>query len=346
MRLNDPAGPSHRQGPLMIRARGRWRSVLLFPAVAAVIIIISLPATAAMLRDIRIGEYDAITRIVLEFDSKPDLITPPKIENGILTINLASTTPKLVRRIPLENTKRIRNLEIISHKDDKLEIRIILDSRHSNLKWYNLKDPFRLGIDAEPVNMSTAALPPGHLPESDKQPQNPSPTANESQNHPLQAPKSAGTKQGFSDLIPGQDPESSRQNHLGPENPAGRIRETDAVADVEKTLSTESIPEEGISSAVGHEKSAAPKMPVLVTRTSSGRPTLNGKMDLQLYLVVGLVLLTIIILGLLASIIFSRSKSGAKEMRMTIDELLRNQDEKIKLINAQIDEEMQKFDKI
>ena len=320
----------------MNRARSRCRSVLLFLGAVGVIFSNALPAAGSLLRDIRIGEYESSTRIVLEFDSEPRLISPPKIENGVLTVTLAGTHPKLVRRIPFENTSRISNLEIITHRDDKLEIRLLFSPRHGRLKWFNLQNPFRVGIDVELVDKQTESMPAASAAADDM----PEPAATQIADE--YAAFSTDTGQSTEHNQPDREDNLPQALSLRSQN-ASRP-EGENVLPVVKT--TASVDNESVNEQPGPQKAPAPKMPVLANPSRPVEPPPPKGRDLQLYLVGGLVLLTVIILGLLASIIFSRNRGSAGRGRLAIDELLRKQEKRLKTINAQIDEEMEKFDKI
>ncbi len=324
----------------MNRARGRYRSVLLFLGAAAVLFANALPAAGSLLRDIRIGEYQSSTRIVLEFDSEPLLTSPPRIDNGVLIVTLATTHPKLVRRIPFENTERISNLEIIAHKDDNLEIHLMFSPWHHRLKWFQLKDPFRLVMDVEIGEKTTAPKP--AVTSAGKKPHH----VQTQMAHGYQADQMQVQK--ITPAPPTARTFNPQQDSSSPGNTTSEPGKTNA----DHHLVDNTTVSEKVSNSVpptpqsGPEQKPAPRMPVFVPSKAQSQTAIPGGSNLQFYLVGGLVLLTIIILGLLASIVLSRHKNLTSREQLAIDELLRRQEKRLKIINAQIDEEMQKFDKI
>ena len=68
---------------------------------------------AALLKDIRVGEYRGFTRIVFELDTSP--IEPEKIEPqppGRLAISFTNTSADLIRKIPIERSPQVKNVQI------------------------------------------------------------------------------------------------------------------------------------------------------------------------------------------------------------------------------------------
>ena len=95
-------------------------SIKIIKALAAAgiaVLIANAASGAANLKDIRIGEYDAFTRIVFEFDQHiaSHTVTYPRPHD--LEIMFTGTLPAFKRRIPVERSRRIEALHIWMKKD-------------------------------------------------------------------------------------------------------------------------------------------------------------------------------------------------------------------------------------
>ncbi len=324
----------------MDREKGKCRAMLLVLGAAAVLFANVTASAAAVLRDIRIGEYKSSTRIVLEFDNQVHPAYFPKAEKNLLKVTLASASPGLVRRIPLENVKRIRDLEIIARKDEKLEIRFLFGIPDIQVKWFSLQNPFRIVMDVKPAHSQALVIPV----ETEKNPpvlnnNSPSPSGSESR-----LEKNKNTQTGLTSKSLSQAETLNKKVRI--QHESRMVHSTDKPVNSLNATGHNDFTQEGFGRQLSERTDGInQKMPVLVSRKSSGTVQ-TKKFDLQFYLVAGLIFLTIIILGLLVSIVFSQNKSETRRGRLNIDELLRKQEKRLQVINAQIGEEMEKFDKI
>ena len=120
-----------------------------FLSVGFVLALLMHTGHAAMLKDIRVGEYSGFTRIVFELDALPK---PVKIESqpaGRLTVAFANTTADLIRKIPVERSPHVRNIQIWE-KGAELTAIIALDYPNNGHKSFSLDDPPRLVVDVHP----------------------------------------------------------------------------------------------------------------------------------------------------------------------------------------------------
>jgi hypothetical protein len=109
------------------------------------------PSWAALLKDIRIGEYETYTRIVFEFDSA---VRQPVISQTAeqVQVVLTGTQPDLKRRLPLEGNRYLRDIKIQSVHPDKISIIIQHDARILRISSFELHSPPRLVLDAHWVS--------------------------------------------------------------------------------------------------------------------------------------------------------------------------------------------------
>jgi hypothetical protein len=118
-------------------------------SVAAVLVLLLLsaaPVRAAVLKDIRIGEHPDFTRIVLELDGKDEASPFLLEEEQHLILVFNDTFPELVRRIPVERTQEIEDLQILSEKGE-LRVSFRFAQALSTLQWSMIDNPLRLIID-------------------------------------------------------------------------------------------------------------------------------------------------------------------------------------------------------
>jgi hypothetical protein len=124
---------------------------------------------AALLKDIRVGEYPGFTRIVFELDAPPK---PAKIEpqsTGRLAVVFANTTADLTRKIPVERSPHVRNIQIWE-KGAELTTILAFDFNSYDHKFFSLSDPPRLVLDIRPLASApdTIVAPPPEKPQSGK----------------------------------------------------------------------------------------------------------------------------------------------------------------------------------
>lgn len=116
------------------------------------------PSWAALLKDIRIGEYETYTRIVFELDS---VVREPVISQTAeqVQVVLSGTQPDLKRRLPLEGNRHLQDIKIQTVHPDKMSIIIQHDARILRISSFELHSPPRLVLDAHWVTSEPTLAP-------------------------------------------------------------------------------------------------------------------------------------------------------------------------------------------
>jgi len=105
-----------------------------------------VPSSAALLKDIRIGEYKDFTRVVFESDTA---LTTERISSpapGRLTVVLVDTQPSFVRKIPVDRDRFIEDIQILS-QEGRLSINLHLSRRYTRFNTFELNLPPRIVLD-------------------------------------------------------------------------------------------------------------------------------------------------------------------------------------------------------
>lgn len=130
--------------------RGSW-TVLLLCIFGFSILAWCVPAFAAELKDVRVGEYKGFTRIVFELDEpaiKPDV----KIRaSNHLLVTFNKTIANLVRHIPMERSPHVDDIQFWQHKSS-LSALLIFGYPHIRLESFRLSRPPRFAVDVFPVD--------------------------------------------------------------------------------------------------------------------------------------------------------------------------------------------------
>jgi hypothetical protein len=124
------------------------RSPIAVPGLIALSLLLlwASPACPALLKDIRFGEHETFTRIVLEFDGSAGAAPLLLEEFKRITLIYTDIHPELARKIPVERAGGIEELKI--HTDgDQLRISFHFTHEIENLKTSTLDNPWRLVID-------------------------------------------------------------------------------------------------------------------------------------------------------------------------------------------------------
>jgi hypothetical protein len=123
-----------------------WLCAVLCNAIMLLIACMT-PSWAALLKDIRIGEYETYTRIVLELDS---VVEEPVISQTAeqVQVVLSGTQPDLKRRLRLGGGRHLQDIKIQTVHPDKMSIIIQHGARISRISAFELHSPPRLVLDA------------------------------------------------------------------------------------------------------------------------------------------------------------------------------------------------------
>ena len=140
-----------------VLTRRLWLSLLLLFAVYYCFPGTS-PCLAALLKDIRVGEYDTFTRVVFEFDT-PETINNPIMDQGEARIQIAfaQAQPEFVRRIQLPGATRVKDIQVITDQTG-LSAVILLSEPYSRTDSFNLNAPVRKVLDIYWENNSAPAV--------------------------------------------------------------------------------------------------------------------------------------------------------------------------------------------
>lgn len=311
----------------MIKILNR-RDWILLPLLSVVFVLAALivRTQAAVLKDIRIGEYDGFTRIVFELDSpvKADQIVPKS--SGQLAVVFVKTTAQLRRKIPVQRSPHIKDIQIWD-ASNQLSVVLLSDYEYVRHKSFSLMNPPRIVLDIQPgpipAGNSAAKAPAEPKIEaamSSKSAESKTPAASElnvSENEPA----ADRQNQAEADLEPNGKPSLPSANEDQPASPA--IQAYEIKDDTKKNAEPPTVAQ----AAAGQ-----------TTDTQSGR--------LQFYLVVVLVLITIIILVLLLFMLLSKHHWTGDKNRLSAKEYLESQDRHIASLDARIQEQLKRYEEV
>jgi hypothetical protein len=137
-----------KQGGLMGNALNskHWLFAVLCNAIMLLLACMT-PSWAALLKDIRTGEYETYTRIVFELDSA---VKEPVISQTAeqVQVVLSDTQPDLKRRLPPGVSRHLQDIKIQTVHPDKMSIIIQHGARISRISAFELHSPPRLVLDA------------------------------------------------------------------------------------------------------------------------------------------------------------------------------------------------------
>jgi hypothetical protein len=300
--------------PISLNGRS-WTILTLFLA-GTILFLCSRPANAGQLLDVRIGEYDGFTRIVFEIDSPS---AQPRIDigaKGRLWVAFDHMGVNLVRKIPVKRSRHIKDIQFWHH-GGHLSTQLKVDYPQYRFETFSLSNPPRVAVDIIPLalssdtgqTVSTAA-------------ETPAPPPSESPVKKDDAPQH----------IPKQDNAQPAQQLERP---------TPQSADDAQRLPTDTAMDEaGTKKPI--LRSSDPDKETTAPLQRSPRRSTNR---LQLFLVIGLVLITIGILFLLLMMLLARHRFSEVKSKLGASDFLREQDEKIDAINERIKEQFERYDK-
>lgn len=270
------------------------------------------PSSAARLKDIRIGEYQSFTRIVFELDTAigdPVISrTPERLE-----LVLGGTRPDLIRKVPLAGEQGLQEIQLWPDRH-ALSVVMRLAGLAEKSASFQLHDPPRIVVDIHwPTVASGQTAPPASSP--------PPRESLESSARPA-LPDTQGAVE--STTIG----DSTARFPIRP--PASQ---TGTDADLAGTSSTVTL-QQRLQTHADPEASAAP---------ADALPRTNR---LQLYLVTALVIITIVILMLLALMLLSRHRWGQEDSILSAQEFLQDQDKRMAMLDARIQEQLKRYDEV
>lgn len=261
----------------------------------------SMPATtgASELKDIRIGEYDNFTRVVFEFS---DSVVPRNFDDGSsgrLTVAFPWTQPRLIRKIPTERSPRIDDTQLWKTGTVLYAILVFPFDRY-RYDFFTLSEPDRIVIDIFPLN--DAAYQNRTTPKKQQGPQS-------SQLNADKTPPVTLTEEMNIDL-----PEPIRVTDIPETSPEKASLDLESN---QRSVLDDAVP----LSALTEETESDParfRQPVTQVDSPSGSGGITSR--LQYFLMVGLLIITIALLGLLLVFLFSRQKIKAALMPLDTDD--------------------------
>ena len=297
------------------------------------------PLEAALLKDIRLGEYKTFTRIVFEFDQAPPAIPDTNVHPDELRVIFKDLTADLRRKIAIKQSPHVNAVQIWL-EDNQLSAVFKVDAPFTHSKISSITSPPRVLVDVHWQSIVQAPKVPEAVGTRPLQSDAPStdasalmPTPNETA-APL-------LPQETLQLPP--DPQSGApptQKTLSEETVASSdLGENSSVVSKSQApevsvLKPPATPSKGIS-ALPAESNAI--IPPPVSNSHSNR--------LQYYLVIGLVVLTIIILILLVLMLLTKYRWGHTHTLFNMDDNLKEQQAKIDKINGRIKEQLKNYEK-
>ena len=308
----------------MLNCRNWILSPLL--SIGFLLIFFNYAAHAALLKDIRVGEYEKFTRIVFELDSPTEPQTVDLISSDRLSVVFANTSAAFIRKIPVERSRHIKNIQIWE-KSNQLSALLIFDFEHFRHESFRLNNPPRIVLDIQPLEntpeVNATAAPAGPITNGG------SPPAVEESKIP-----GAFSIREQAPPLPVNDINRDRTSAEPNSSPSLKTSPAD----------TPAIPETRTSDlgSVGN-KTDSPQ----ITATVAGHPKLAKRSSrLQFYLVVMLVLITIVILILLLLMLLSRHRWADDNKQLRPREFLTNQDKHIASLDARIKEQLKRYEEV
>lgn len=313
--------------PLLINRR--WLLLALLFIILSPLVSPNL-STAALLKDIRIGEYVEFTRIVFEMDVlSDDSVTISRDSSEELNVLFKDTRPDLVRKIPVERSPNIQSLRIVSEKMQLLAgLKLALP--HKKVTTFQLKEPPRMVVDVYWGEPGPEVLEQLTTPQSTEKTEVPAAAAKEGPDLREQAAAS----------VESEPPKLLKQ-------PA--VENTDAVK-------TEAPPSPLTTRETKAPDSTSPPQELMPPSTQksepdnrqsshSSSPSKKGSW-LQYYLVIALVIITIVILSLLVLMLISKYRWTDDSLPLSTNEYLKRQDQRLASLDERIKEQLKRYDEV
>lgn len=293
---------------------------ILSPLLSAgfVLVVFIYAAQAAVLRDIRVGEYENFTRIVFEFDTPAEPEQVASLSSGQLTVGFANASAGLIRKIPVERSQHIKNIQIWDKKN-QLSAVLSFDFVHFRHQSFPLNNPPRVVLDIQPLESAAntkTTMPPAE------------PKPGERDLPQIEASK-----------IPRASPSNVRESSLLAQKTehAGSNRSSPIS---EENLQTSPATQ---ASGIKNRTETTAEAPITAPVAGSQKPAKQSG-RLQFYLVVALVLITIVILVLLLLMLLSKHHWADDRSRLNAREFLQNQDKHIASLDARIQEQLKRYE--
>lgn len=330
----------------MVNDRNPRLWLLLSPLHAGLAILLWVyPCHAALLKDIRIGEYDKFTRIVFEFNIHTGIDSIEKVRPGELKITFQDARTEFIRPIPLKYSERLKNFEVWQQKK-QLSLIFKFSFKKARFDNFQLKSPPRTVVDVyqdlsqtKPSGVIQNQIGQKTVPHSDDN----TPLAPDAKNQHAPLPLDRLS------LPPNGKPSGSttfdRPEAENPPTDKKQIEQSDPSEEREEREPRD-IESTVIKPAISPPQPNREQPGSLNARAVAGAAAPLSKKGLQYYLLIALVILTIVILSLLIITLFSRRKWTNGKKTLKIGDILQRQDQHIASINSQIEEHLKRYDEI
>lgn len=276
---------------------------------------------AALLNDIRVGDYDTHTRIVFELSEATVFERIISRKPGQLTIIFPNAKPQLVRKIPTERSARVEEITIF-RRQDSLSVVLAFSFEHFRYELKEYENPFRLVIDVFHLDVKPTSK---HLPDEAN-----SVIETRDDSWRQDQPASLSEQDPFSMPQSSAEVANPRPNQEALKLPAAEQPKSDRPA-LPHLTQPEKHQTEPVTADTDDGSPSA----------DASAPTANG---MQFYLVIGMVIMTIVILILLLlMLIFKQPKSEGNALSVASKDL-HQQDKHIATLNAKIHEQLKRYD--
>ena len=308
----------------MVRALNR-RIWIFLPLIMAGLVPALFPGIvqSAMLKDIRVGEYEGFTRIVFELDARNKPGEIHATNSGRLTVLFADTSAAFTRRIPVERSQQIKKIQIWQRNND-LSAVIYFNFERYRQDSFQLSDPPRLVVDIQPMQ-GQASQAPAIAPEE----------------------KTSDADRGAKSPEPAVHTSVSATNSMPDAEEPPPLKEVEAGASQSlppspKEESLQDAPIAAASQSKAIDKPVAEAPPSVDKETEASQPLPPAK-GLQYYLVITLVLITIAILVLLLLMLLSKRRWVEDTSQLNNSDFLQKQDKDLASLDARIQEQLERY---
>jgi len=281
---------------------------------------------AASLKDIRVGQYDNYTRIVLEFDDPIEFQTIKPQAQGHLTIVFPDAWPNMVRKIPLERSQRLKDIQIWQRQNE-LSVVLAFDFDHFRYEYFQLNAPPRIALDI--YQLAAAETP------------------------PIQASTGVKPRDGHQATAKSSEFDTRKSPAHDDQSPSQlKDLQAQAVEQSPAVLSADNTEKRATQKTSTDKDSEVPKHvpPVIKQQDLSQTPKTEhpktGTFQLQFYLVLALVIITIVILVLLLLMLLFRHRWAGEKGKSSTGESLQRQDQRIASLNERIQEQLKRYDEV
>lgn len=301
---------------------------------AGFVALFSLPAatSASELKDIRIGEYDEFTRVVFEFSNN---VAPGDFDDGSagrLTVAFPGVQPRLIRKIPTERSPRIDDTQLWQTRTVLYAILVFPFDRF-RYDFFTLSEPDRIAIDIFPLK--DAAILDRTTPE--KTQGQPGSQLNADKTPPMTPTTPTDEVEIHLPDVEHSEPIRVSDTRETPLEKAPLDLESNHRSELDETLTHHASLEKTESDPVRFRQPVTSQVDY-----PSGSGGITSR--LQYFLIVGLVVIIIALLGLLLVFLFSRKKIKTALMPLDTDDYFKQQDEAIASLNKRIQQQLKRYD--